>query len=167
MDLKQKAGDWLNIQSLRAKTDERRTPAEKLADWMSDKFGSMTFLAFNAIWFAVWLAWNTGVIPGVEPFDPFPFGLLTTIVSLEAIFLAVFVLISQNRAARVAELREEIDLQINIRTETELTKLMMMVYMLAEKQGIDLSEDEDLQLMLKPVDMDEIEQALEQEIVRK
>jgi uncharacterized membrane protein len=54
MDLKQKAGDWLNIQSLRAKTDERRTPAEKLADWMSDKFGSMTFLAFNAIWFAVW-----------------------------------------------------------------------------------------------------------------
>jgi uncharacterized membrane protein len=93
--------------------------------------------------------------------------LLTTIVSLEAIFLAVFVLISQNRAARVAELREEIDLQINIRTETELTKLMMMVYMLAEKQGIDLSEDEDLQLMLKPVDMDEIEQALEQEIVRK
>jgi uncharacterized membrane protein len=155
------------VHSLRAKEDEKRTTAEKIADWMTEKFGSFTFFIINAVWFIVWLVINTGMIPGVEPFDPFPFGMLTMIVSLEAIFLAIFVLISQNRASKVAELREEVDLQVDIITEEELTKLLTMMKLLLEKNGIDISNDDALQSMLKPTDVETLENVLEQEVVAK
>jgi uncharacterized membrane protein len=155
------------IRSLKAKANAKRTPAEKIADWMTESFGSFGFLVINAIWFFVWIVMNVGVIPGIQPFDPFPFGLLTTIVSLEAIILAIFVLISQNREAKIAELREEIDLQVDIITEQELTKLLEMMRVLLEKNGVDLSTDEDLKLMLRPTDVDKLEKVLEQEVLEK
>jgi uncharacterized membrane protein len=129
-------------------------------------FGSMGFLIANAVWFVIWVVWNSGVIPGLEPFDPFPFELLTTIVSLEAILLAIFVLISQNREARVTELREETDLQLDILSEKELTKMMRMLKLLLEKEGIDVSEDGELDEMLAPTDVDKIEEVLEDQIDR-
>src|SRR5258706_16450649 len=96
------------FQSFEVKANAKRTFAEKLADTMTARFGSMTFLAINAIWFGSWIVINTGLIPFVTLFDPFPFGLLTMVVSLEAIFLAIIVLISQNRAAKIDDLREEV-----------------------------------------------------------
>jgi len=153
------------VRSLKTKEDEKRTATEKFADWITAALGSMKFLILNLLWFAVWMAINTGLIPGVTPFDPFPFGLLTMIVSLEAIALAIIVLISQNRAAKIADLRGEIDLQVDIITESELTKLMMMMHLLLEKQGIDLSADHDLDEMLKPTNVDKLEEALEQQVV--
>jgi uncharacterized membrane protein len=90
--------------------------------------------------------------------------LLTTFVSLEAIILAIFVLISQNRSLKVDDIREETHLQINIITEREITKLMKMVVILLEKQGVDLSQDPELKKMLKPVSESEIEKQLEKEI---
>jgi uncharacterized membrane protein len=155
------------IESLKKKTDARRTFSEKLADWITAKFGSMTFLAINVIFFAIWLILNTGILPGVKPFDPFPFGLLTTIVSLEAIILAIFVLVSENRAAKIADLREEVDLQVDIITESELTKVLVMLKLLLEKNGIDISNDPDLEKMLKPTDTEQIEQALEEQVVQQ
>lgn len=153
------------IRSLRAKEDEKRSFSERLADKVSDIFGSMTFLVINVVFFAVWIALNTNIIPGVEPFDPFPFGFLTMAVSLEAIILAILVLISQNRAEKIAELREEIDLQIDILTEEELTKLLHMVALLLEKQGIDNGHDDELKEMLEPTDLDALETELEQQII--
>ncbi|MBZ0286737.1 MAG: DUF1003 domain-containing protein [Anaerolineae bacterium] len=155
------------IQSLKTKTDAKRSTSEKLADWITSRFGSMSFLAINVIWFAVWLIVNTGIIPGIEPFDPFPFGLLTTIVSLEAIILAIFVLISENRAAKIADLREEVDLQVDITTESELTKLLVMMKLLLEKNGIDISDDPELEAMLQPTDTEQIEEALEEQVVKQ
>lgn len=155
------------IHSLKAKTDAKRSRAEKVADWITAQFGSMTFLAVNLVWFAVWIILNIGLIPGLQPFDPFPFGMLTTMVSLEAIILAIFVLISQNRAAKIAELREEVDLQVDMIAESELTKLMIMVKLLLEKQGIDLSDDPELQKMLQPTDTEQIEEALEEQVVKQ
>ena len=99
------------------------------------------------------------------PFDPFPFSLLTTIVSLEAIILAIFVLISQNRTAKVDDLREETHLQINLIAEKEITKVMKMLAILLEKQGVDLSQDPELKKLLKPVSEEEIERRLEKEIL--
>jgi len=151
------------IHSLKVKADAKRSWAERLADWMTAHFGSMGFLALNVFWFALWLAINSGLIPAIPPFDPFPFSLLTMIVSLEAIILSVFVMISQNRAAKVAELREEVDLHVDIVTENEMTKLLIMVKLLLEKNGIDISDDPELSGMLKPTDPDEIEEALEEE----
>jgi uncharacterized membrane protein len=155
------------IKSLKAEADAKRSLSERFADWTTEVFGSMTFLAVNVIWFVVWIALNSGVIPGVTPFDAFPFGMLTTIVSLEAIILAIFVLISQNRAAKIADLREEVDLQIDTLTEQELTKLMHMVSLLLEKQGISLDDDKDLQEMLQPTNLSKIEKELEEQVIKR
>jgi uncharacterized membrane protein len=153
------------IKSLKAQQDEKRSLSEKIADVLTSTFGTMGFLILNVIWFAVWIVLNIGLIPNIEPFDPFPFGLLTMIVSLEAIALAIIVLISQNRSAKIADLREEVDLQVDIMTEREITKLLELVSALAEKQGIALSDDEDLQAMLEPAPMSKIEQALEKQVL--
>ncbi len=152
------------IRSLKAKADAKRSPSEKTADWMTLLFGSITFLAIHVVWFFAWITINLGFISHAEIFDPYPFGLLTMIVSLEAIFLTVFVLISQNRAARVDELRDEIDLQIDIIAEQELTKVMELLALFMEKNGIDLSHDKELQYMLKPTDTEKITKVLERQI---
>jgi uncharacterized membrane protein len=153
------------VQSFKVRTDAKRTMWEKFADQLTQRSGSMTFFILNFAWFAIWIAINTGLVPGVPIFDPFPFGLLTMIVSLEAIGLAIVVLISQNRAAQIADLREEIDLRMDMIAEEEITKLLSIVVKIAEKQGIDLSQDEELKEMLEPTNTEEIEKLLEAEIV--
>lgn len=155
------------IKSLKAKADAKRTPAEIIADWMMKRLGSISFLVFNIIWFMSWIVINTGQIPAIAPFDPYPFGLLTTTVSLEAIILAIFVLISQNRAEQVDDLREEVDLQVDIIAERELTKLIKMTEILMEKNGIDVSQDAELQEMIKPTNLENIEKSLEKQLMEK
>lgn len=153
----------LVVQSFRAKADAKRRPTDKFADYLTTKFGSVVFLGLNAAWFFIWIVINTGLIPGVEPFDPFPFGLLTMIVSLEAIFLAIIVLISQNRAAKIAELREEIDLQVNSIAETEVSKTIMMLGLLLEKNGIKI-DDPEIADMVRPIRSHDIERILEKQL---
>lgn len=154
----------LLIKSFQAQANANRTLPEKIADVITAKSGSMAFLFLNVIWFSVWIVINLGWIPSIEPFDPFPFGLLTMVVSLEAIILAIVVLISQNRAGSIADVRGESDLQMDTITEHELTKLLQMVATLQEKQGIDTSKDEELQEMLKPIDIQKIESEMEKEM---
>jgi uncharacterized membrane protein len=92
-------------------------------------------------------------IGGMPAFDPYPFGLLTTIVSLEAIFLSTFVLVSQNRQAAIAERRAELDLQINLLAEYEVTRILTMVDALAKQRKIkkyDGGELKDLEKDVKP-----------------
>lgn len=152
------------LRSVKGKADVKRTFAERVADALTSSFGSMAFLVLNVVWFVVWIVINVGLIPGIEPFDPFPFGFLTMVVSLEAIALAIIVLMSQNRASRIADLREEIDLQVNILTEQEITKLLQIVTRLAEKEGINLSHDHELRGMLRPSDTEQLEKEIEQEV---
>src|SRR3989338_11019360 len=92
------------FRSIKAKADAKRTAIERMADWMTSNFGSNAFLLFNVFLFLAWILINTNQIKAVPAFDPFPFNLLTNIVSLEAIILAIFVLISQNRTAKVDDL---------------------------------------------------------------
>lgn len=152
------------IKSLKAAADAKRSLSERFADWMTRTFGSVTFLLINAAVFLLWLAVNTNQIPALPSFDPYPFGLLTTIVSLEAIILSVFVLISQKRASKVDDLRQEVDLQVDIITEEEITKLMRMIAMLMEKNGIDMSKDEELSGMLMPTNIEKIKRNLEKQV---
>src|SRR5688572_11852637 len=77
------------VQSFEAKANASRTLSEKTADIITARLGSMLFLFLNAVWFFIWIVINAGFVPLIPPFDPFPFGLLTMIVSLEAIFLAI------------------------------------------------------------------------------
>lgn len=152
------------VQSFKAKFDAKRTIAEKFADWMTGRFGSVTFLGLNALWFASWIVINTGLIPGIEPFDPFPFGLLTMIVSLEAIFLAIIVLISQNREARIADLREEIDLQVNMMAEEEISKIVELLVKSLKKQGVNVGDDPQIREMINGKTGADIERKMEKEL---
>lgn len=96
-----------------------RHAQDALADKITGFAGSITFVYIHIAWFAVWLLINVAVHPlfGVRPFDRFPFGLLTLIVSLEAIFLATFVMISQNRQAARSDIRAQLDYETNLRAE--------------------------------------------------
>jgi uncharacterized membrane protein len=154
----------LIIKSFEAKLNSRRSFSEKIADIITTHLGSTAFLLMNALWFALWISINLKLIPGITPFDKFPFGLLTMIVSLEAIFLSVIVLISQNRATKIDDIREEIDLQINTMAEEEIKKMMELQVMILNKQGIDVSHDDELQRMLRPTDTDHIEEVLEKQL---
>ena len=128
---------------LRMKAAGERTAEERAADSITSFSGRMLFVYLNAAFFAAWFLLNSGVT-GVRPFDPYPYGLLTMIVSLEAIFLSTFVLISQNRMADQAEHRADLDLHIDLLTEYELTRVLQMLDAVHHKLGIEASQDAEL-----------------------
>ncbi len=136
--------------------------SDRIADWITGFSGSMPFVYLHVVWFACWIALNRGIF-GTTPFDPFPFGLLTMIVSLEAIFLATFVLISQNRQALQSDRRAKIDLQLNVISEQEVTTILRVLDLISTHLGVDLTADPDLQAMEQVTDltrlMDEIDEA--------
>ena len=112
--------------------------------------GSVTFVYAHVAWFGLWILLNSHLIPGVQPFDEFPFGLLTMIVSLEAIFLSTFVLISQNRQAAVNENSEALDLQIDLLAEYEITRMLQLIDRMAEKLGVEGVRDQELDQLCEP-----------------
>lgn len=99
----------------------RSTTFERIADVIAAFSGSIAFLIANAVWFVAWIAWN--LLSVGEPFDPYPFGFLTMVVSLEAIFLSIFVLISQNRQAAKDRLRADAEYEVNLKAELEIRQL--------------------------------------------
>ncbi len=101
---------------------EHTSGFQRVADWISEFSGSMAFLIINATWFTVWIALNTLPL-GIRAFDPYPFGLLTMIVSLEAIFLSCFVLISQKRQSEKDRVRSDIEYEVNVKAELEVAHL--------------------------------------------
>jgi CRP/FNR family cyclic AMP-dependent transcriptional regulator len=102
---------------------DTRSTVQRVADWIAEFSGSITFLLINAGLFLIWIVVNTDLVPGVAAFDPFPFGLLTMAVSLEAIFLSIFVLISQNRQAAKDRVRADIEYDVNLKAELEIAQL--------------------------------------------
>ena len=152
------------IESIEARLNERRSISEKFADGLVKWFGSMWFVFLNLVVFVVWIWANTGFISGVEIFDPFPFVLLTMVVSLEAIFLSVFVLISQNRESRISDLREEIDLQVNMIAEQEITKIIHLISYLMKHLNVPYEKDPELRRMMEPLDTEEIRAELERQL---
>jgi uncharacterized membrane protein len=103
--------------------EDKRTTVQKAADWIAEFSGSIPFLLLHVVVFAAWIVVNLGWIPGITPFDPFPYGLLTMVVSLEAIILSVFVLLSQNRQAAKERVRADIEYDVNLKAELEVAHL--------------------------------------------
>ncbi len=138
------------------KADEnKRTTEDRIADAITSFSGSMRFVYFHVAWFAIWILANLGLF-GIKPLDPFPFGLLTMIVSLEAIFLATFVLISQNRSTADSERRADLDLQMDLLTEHELTRVIKMLDEIQDKLGIENDSDPELSDLEKEVHPEEV-----------
>ena len=141
----------------------RRSKIEVAADSLTRWAASTPFLIVHVVWFAGWMVVNTGAL-GIRPFDPFPFGLLTMIVSLEAIFLSIFVLMAQSRESAIAELREEVSLQVVLRMEEEVTKTLQLVAGLYTRLGQEVGADPELREMLGHLDPERIERDLIQQI---
>ena len=150
------------VRAIKSRFAAELTPIEKIGNRLTIIAGSTPFLVFHVVWFALWIGWN--VIPGRHAFDPFPFGLLTMIVSLEAIFLSVFVLMTQNRESTIAEVREEVTLAVNLRMEEEVTKVLQLVAGLYARLGQQVADDPELASMLQPLDADAIERDLTEQL---
>jgi uncharacterized membrane protein len=113
----------------------QRTPAERISEWVLQRIGSLRFVAAHVAWIGVWIAANIWLVAGIEPFDPFPFGVLALMLGIEAVFIGIFVLISQNRMARDANRRAHLALQVAILAERETTEILRIVSDLERAKG--------------------------------
>ncbi len=116
--------------------DRERSATDRIADAIGTFAGTVTFVALHLLWFAVWAGVNTGVLPVVRAFDPYPFQLLCMIVSMEGVLLSTFVLIKQNRMGQRGDRRNHLDLQVNLLTEKEVTKVIQMLEGISAHLGI-------------------------------
>jgi len=146
----------LLVRSFRERLTAISTWPDRIADILTSWFGTVTFLILNAAFFALWILWNAGYL-GLVPFDPFPFNLITTIVSLEAIFLAIIVLITQNRQSKIADLRQKMDFEIDVRAENEITKILQLLAELHQNAGLG-KEDAELREMIQKTDIRKMEE---------
>ncbi len=135
--------------------------SDHFADLMTRFSGSMKYVWLHVAWFTVWIVANLGLF-GLARFDAFPFGFLTMIVSLEAIFLSTFVLISQNRQAMQADRRAKVDLQVNLISEQEITKLISMMAELHEHLGLHPAQDQELDHMQQPTAVEKLADAADE-----
>lgn len=143
------------IIELRHKAANERKLEDRVSDAITNVSGRMVFVYVHVVWFGLWIILNTGLL-GFKAFDPFPYGLLTMIVSLEAIFLSTFVLISQKRMGELAERRADLHLHIGLLNEHETTRVLQMLDAIQAKLGIEndaASDLADLEMETKPEDV--------------
>jgi uncharacterized membrane protein len=138
----------------------RRSASERFSDALARMAGTGWFVGLHVACFAGWIAWNIGLVSGWPPIDPFPFSFLTLAVSLEAIFLSIFVLISQNNLTRLSERRAHLDLQINLLAEQESTKTVALLERIAQELHIALPAEGREPELAAPTDIREVVSAL-------
>ncbi len=134
---------------------EKRSLSARVGDLIATEAGKMWFILFHVLWFVIWVALNLKS-PANSNFDPFPFSLLTMIVSLESIFLSLFILMSQNRTGRQQEERNHLDLQINLLAEDENTKMIHMLHALCEHNKLSIANDPEILLMMQRTEVNEV-----------
>src|ERR1700738_2416796 len=117
---------------------DRRTLTERASDVITKLVGNVGFLLAQLVMLVGWTLGNLHIIPGLKPFDPFPFGALALVVSSESVFLTIFVLISQSRMARQSERRSHLDLQVSMLSEQELTTILQMLQKLCQHVGVNV-----------------------------
>jgi uncharacterized membrane protein len=136
-----------------------RDAEDRLSDAITGFAGNMKFVYFHTVWFGLWIAANVGVFGVGLEIDKFPFGFLTMVVSLEAIFLSTFVMISQNRSSQKADIRSQLDYETDLQAEREIAIIMRTLVRLAEKDGVDIDD-------LK-TEMDEVKTLAQREAARR
>lgn len=150
------------IAALERQALDNRSHLDRLTESVTGAAGSPAFIVGHAIWFAVWIAVN---MTRDHPFDPYPFGLLMLVVSLEAIFLSAAVLMTQNRMQRQADKRAHLDLQVNLLAEQELTTILKMVTGLCQRLDVKLETLTDsVEQQLKDTDIHTIAKAIDREM---
>jgi uncharacterized membrane protein len=150
------------IAEMRRRADRRRSTEQRMVDGVARVVGSTRFVYAHLVFFAAWLVVNSGAIPGAPIFDPFPFVLLTTAVSLEAILLTSIILVNQNRMQRMDAERAELDLQIDLLAEHEVTRILRRVEALVRDRGIAL-DDGDIEALQQETTPSHILRAIEKD----
>ena len=144
---------------------DRRTFTERASDVITKLVGNVGFLIAQLILISGWTLVNLHLIPGVEAFDPFPFGLLALVVSSESVFLTIFVLISQGRMSRQSERRSHLDLQVGMLSEQELTTILQMLQKLCRHMGVNVeSSKQEVQSFSKATDVHKLASELEDKL---
>ena len=139
-----------------------RSKAEQVSDWIACTAGSGPVLVLHVLWFGAWVTVNSGVVD-IHPFDPFPFPFLTMTVSLEAIFLALFVLASQNRLSRQADKRSHLDLQVDLLAEREMTAVLQLLQDIASHLRVETSvTPQQLRDLMKKTDLKRLTNRMEE-----
>lgn len=152
-----------NIRALLEHRQEQqvsRSRQERIADAVTGFTGSMRFVYIHLFVFGSWILINLGWLPGVHRFDP-SFVVLAMVASVEAIFLSTFVLISQNRMAALADKRADLDLQISLLTEHEITRLITLVAGIAERMEIEEAHNPELAELSRDVQPEKVIEKME------
>lgn len=139
-----------------------KSVTDRIADFFTEAFGTVAFLLLNILFFLFWFSANFNMIAGIAPFDPPPFNLLTMVVSLEAIFLAIIVLMSQNRAGKIADIRQKMDFEIDVVSEQEITKIVQLLEKLHRHVGVRLEDVKEIHRMEEAVDLEKIRRGAEE-----
>lgn len=167
-------GYWQSIRERKDEIVSVRRELSKHRGWLGtaiDKTGNLLahplFFVAVAAAHAAWIVLNTGWIPGVRPWDPYPFMMLATIASVEAPFIALLILMRQHRDQRVDELREEVSLQVSLHVEREATRALRMLRRIEEHLGMEPDRDDPhLDRMMEDLDprhlLEEVEASLEE-----
>ena len=134
-----------SVTQMETSLEERRTVVDRIADVIGGFSGSMTFVFIHMLWFIAWFTVNTLPL-GIKHFDPYPFILLAMVVSVEGVLLSTFVLMKQNRMQARIEVRDQLDLQINLLSEKEVTKTLQLLRAICNKLEIKPSAEEDDEL---------------------
>ena len=155
------------VAKLQQQAAQSRTRWQRLADFVSSIAARDSTIAWHVAFFAGWIAVNLPLVP-LRPFDPFPFSLLTTVVSLEAIFLTLFVLASQKRLTQDADRRAHLDLQVNLLSEQEMTLVLQMLREICEHLGLqDTIQSPKFRELVKRTDVGELAEHVERTIGAK
>lgn len=159
-----------NIAAICALEEEalsKRTLSDRMSDAIANFVGSIPFVVVHVIWFIIWVIINMGWLSGKLRFDPYPFALLCMLVSLEGVLLSTFVLIKQNRMSQRADQRAHLDLQINLLSEREVTKILQMQRLICDRLQIEEAvRDEEAAQLSHVTAVDNIARQLDQKLPR-
>ena len=153
-----------SIAGLERDFENRRTLVDRIADAIGTFSGSFLFVAIHILWFILWFLINTGVLPIAPKFDPYPFILLAMIVSVEGVLLSTFVLMKQNRMQEKVDTRAQLDLQINLLAEKEVTKTLQLLRAIASKLEVPDAEDPELVEMSTITSVDILSEKIRQDL---
>ena len=150
-----------SLMELRDGARRARNISDRVADTITAFAGSMWCVCVHALGFGGWIILNSGWLPGLKPWDPFPFVMLAMIASVEAIFLSTFILITQNRMQRSADQRAELDLQISLLVEHELTRAVQMIDEIARRLQVARPPEEELDDIKKDINPKNVAEEIE------
>jgi uncharacterized membrane protein len=135
-----------SIAQLEQAFEQQRTTVDVISDWVTRFTGSIRFILAHVVGFTIWILLNSVLLPEADHFDPYPFGFLGLVVSLEAIFLSTFVLMSQNRQNRMTDQWAHVDLQVSLLAEQEATKMLQMLQRIYDYLGLEKEARHDKEL---------------------